>query len=77
MALVYAGGWVVDERRGRRRELRLPFGEVTPGPVVFASRDRVKPLDFTLCNVLFRRALAVELDAFSDPGTSAATPSSS
>lgn len=67
LVLVYAGGWVVDESTGRRRSLRLPFGEVARGVEVFASRDRVKPLDFTLCNVLFRRPLALSLQPFGDP----------
>jgi hypothetical protein len=67
LVLVYAEGWVVDESRGRRRALRLPFGERASGAAVFASRDRVKPLDFTLCNVLFRRPLALSLEPFRDP----------
>jgi len=67
LALVYAEGVVLDEATGRRRALLLPFGEVAPGPAVFASRDRVAPMDFTLCNVLFRRELAREIGAFDDP----------
>jgi glycosyltransferase involved in cell wall biosynthesis len=67
VALVYAEGLLVDEATGTRQELRLPFGEVAAGPAVFAARDRVRPMDFTLCNVLFRRSLALELDAFDDP----------
>ena len=67
LVLVYAGGWVLYEASGRRRALRPPFGRVERGATVFASRDRVKPMDFTLCNVLFRRSLAIERDAFADP----------
>lgn len=67
VVLVYAGGWVVNETTGRRKVLRLPFGEVARGVEVFASRDRVRPVDFTLCNVLFRRDLALSLQPFGDP----------
>jgi glycosyltransferase involved in cell wall biosynthesis len=67
MVLVYAEGQLLDTRTGRRTELRLPFEEVEPGARVFAARTKVAPQDFTLCNVLFHRRLAVELDAFADP----------
>lgn len=67
MVLVYANGYILDTRTGLRRELRLPFQEVENGSRVFANRDRVKPQDFTLCNVIFRRALALDLEAFSNP----------
>jgi glycosyltransferase involved in cell wall biosynthesis len=67
VVMVYADGYILDESTGVRRELRLPFGELEAGATVFASRDRVVPQDFTLCNVLFRRSLAVALDAFGNP----------
>ena len=67
VVIVYANGYILDEGSGVRRELRLPFGSLEKGTTVFASRDRVRPQDFTLCNVLFRRRLALELDAFRDP----------
>lgn len=67
VVLVYADGYVLDESTGRTEALRLPFGTVEEGTTVFASRDRVLPQDFTLCNVLFKRSLALELDAFANP----------
>lgn len=67
VVIVYANGTMVDESTGRTWELRLPFGSLERGTTVFASRDRVPPQDFTLCNVLFKRSLALELDAFADP----------
>jgi glycosyltransferase involved in cell wall biosynthesis len=67
VVMVYANGYVLHEGRGEREELRLPFGTLETGTTVFASRGRIGPQDFTLCNVLFRRALAIELDAFSNP----------
>ncbi|HYQ79913.1 MAG TPA: hypothetical protein VEP68_00360, partial [Anaeromyxobacteraceae bacterium] len=67
VVIVYADGYILDESTGTRQELRLPFGSLERGTTVFASRDRVFPQDFTLCNVLFKRSLAVELDAFDNP----------
>ncbi len=67
LVMVYANGYVLDEATGRRTELRLPFAEVERGITIFAARDRILPQDFTLCNVLFRRSLAMELGAFGDP----------
>jgi glycosyltransferase involved in cell wall biosynthesis len=67
LVMVYADGYILDEASGRRTELRLPFPEVERGTTIFAARDRVLPQDFTLCNVLFRRSLAIELSAFDNP----------
>jgi glycosyltransferase involved in cell wall biosynthesis len=67
VVVVYGEGWLLDTLTDQRTELRLPFQEVEPGPVVFASRNTVSPQDFILCNVLFHRRLALELDAFADP----------
>ena len=67
LALVYANGCILDTRTGERRELCLPFQGVQPGGRIFASRDRVRPQDFTLCNVLFNRSLALQVDAFANP----------
>lgn len=67
VVIVYANGYILDESTGRRRELRLPFRSLEKGTTVFAARNRVFPQDFTLCNVLFKRSLALELDAFDDP----------
>lgn len=67
MVLLYANGYILDSQTGERRELRLPFTNVENGCTIFASRDRVLPQDFTLCNVLFQRSLALQLNAFSNP----------
>ncbi len=67
VVIVYADGFVLDESTGTRQELRLPFGSLEKGTTVFATRDRVFPMDFTLCNVLFKRSLAMELNAFDNP----------
>jgi glycosyltransferase involved in cell wall biosynthesis len=67
LQLVYADGYVLYEGSGEMALLDLPFSGVVDGADVFASRGRVKPQDFTLCNVLFRRELAVHLGAFSNP----------
>lgn len=47
-------------------ELRLPWNPIEDGRRVFLGRGTVFPQDFALCNVLFRRDLALELDAFSN-----------
>jgi glycosyltransferase involved in cell wall biosynthesis len=67
VVMVYGEGYLLDMHTGQRTELRLPFREVEPGTRVFASRNRIHPQDFTMCNVLFHRILTMELDAFSDP----------
>jgi glycosyltransferase involved in cell wall biosynthesis len=67
LVLIYADAAVVDERRHRTETLVPPFDGVVDGVRVFLSRGTVRPQDFALCNVLFRRDRAVELDAFSNP----------
>jgi len=67
LVLVHAEGYLLDTRTGHRSELRLPYAEVESGTRVFSMRCQIAPQDFTLCNVLFHRRLALELDAFADP----------
>lgn len=67
IVLVYANGYILNAQTGQRKELRLPFEEIEAGPHIFSMRDRVRPQDFTLCNVLFQTKPAIALDAFSDP----------
>jgi glycosyltransferase involved in cell wall biosynthesis len=67
VVLVYGEGYVLDTQTDTRRELRLPFAEVQPGGHILATRNQIRPQDFVLCNVVFHRRLALELDAFSDP----------
>lgn len=67
VALVYAGGTLLDADTGAEERLVLPFEGVTEGREVFLSRGLVKPMDFTLCNVLFNRRLALQQNPFHDP----------
>ncbi|HEY0665073.1 MAG TPA: glycosyltransferase [Gallionella sp.] len=67
LVMVYAGGYLLDENTGRKETLNLPFAGIVDGVDVFVSRNTVKPLDFTLCNVVFNRKLARELNGFSNP----------
>jgi glycosyltransferase involved in cell wall biosynthesis len=64
VVMVYANGYVLEEATQTLIELTLPFTGIVDGRDVFLSRDRVRPQDFTLCNVLFRRAVAIGQDAF-------------
>jgi glycosyltransferase involved in cell wall biosynthesis len=63
---VYAGG-VVDDVELGPQELRLPFSGLVDGAAVLASRGTVRPLDMTLCNMVFRVADARRLGFMSDP----------
>lgn len=66
VSVVYAGGYIWDEKRETLKPLDLPFQSIIDGRLVFLSRGRVKPQDFTLCNILFRKLDAINEDAFSD-----------
>lgn len=61
LVMVYAQGYVLHETSKSKQKLLLPFREVEPGRTIFMSRGTVKPLDFTLCNVLFRRDVAISV----------------
>lgn len=67
MVLVYADGIIMIEGSHHQLELRLPFDTVTDGKTIFLSRGTVLPQDFTLCNVIFKRSLALSLDPFANP----------
>lgn len=67
LMLVYAGGYMLNESTGEQKTLVLPFEGVVKGVDVFLSRGKVKPQDLTLCNIVFNRLKAIELDAFSNP----------
>lgn len=67
LALIYADGYLLYEGARERRLLDLPFSGVVSGEAIFRSRGQVKPQDFTLCNVVFRRDLARQLNAFANP----------
>lgn len=67
LVLVYAEGYMLNESTGERKPLILPFEGVVKGVDVFLSRGTVKPQDLTLCNIVFNRPMAIELNAFSNP----------
>ncbi|MCW2312608.1 glycosyltransferase family 2 protein [Rhodoferax antarcticus] len=67
LVMVYANGYLLDESTGQQTLLELPFEENMHGVEIFMSRNTVKPQDFTLCNVVFNRKLAMNLNAFSNP----------
>lgn len=67
IVLVYGEGTILDETKKESTFLALPFPEVVSGIDVFMSRGTVKPQDATLCNMVFNRKLALELNAFSNP----------
>lgn len=67
IVMIYAEGYLLDEVSGERRLLVLPFDERVRGVDVFISRGTVKPQDFTLCNIIFNRQRAINLNAFSNP----------
>lgn len=67
LVMVYAEGYILDLDSGERKVLKLPFDEAVRGGDLFASRGTISPQDFTLCNVVFNRQLAIELNSFSNP----------
>ncbi len=66
ITLIYANGYILHEEKGILEKLELPFKEVEYGKEVFLTFHRgiVKPTDFTLCNVIFRKDLAKDVNAF-------------
>jgi glycosyltransferase involved in cell wall biosynthesis len=67
LVLVYAEGYMLNEETGEQKPLVLPFAGVVHGVEIFLSRGTVKPQDLTLCNIVFNRPMAVELNAFANP----------
>jgi glycosyltransferase involved in cell wall biosynthesis len=67
LALVYANGYLLNDQTGEKQSLNLPFSGIHSGQTVFCSRGAVKPQDFTLCNVVFRRDLARQFNVFLNP----------
>lgn len=67
VVVVYAEGYVLNERTGEQKPIVLPFEGVVKGVDVFLSRGTIKPQDLTLCNIVFNRAMAKTLNAFADP----------
>jgi len=67
VVVVYAEGYMLNESTGEQKPIVLPFEGVVKGVDVFLSRGTIKPQDLTLCNIVFNRSMAAELNAFSDP----------
>lgn len=67
IVLIYANGYILNEETKEMQELKLPFSEIEDGKKIFLSREKIKPQDFILCNVIFNKELAVKLNAFSNP----------
>jgi glycosyltransferase involved in cell wall biosynthesis len=66
VGLIYAGGFLDDEEFGTRSTIKPPFRGVVSGKEVFVSRGTVKPMDCTLCNIVFNKQLAHELNFLSN-----------
>jgi glycosyltransferase involved in cell wall biosynthesis len=67
VVMVYSNGTILNENTGEVQYLNIPFDGVISGKEVFLSRALVPPVDYTLCNILFNRKCAIDLDAFSNP----------
>ncbi len=66
IVIVYANGYIINENINKKEKLILPFKSVESGKTIFLSRNTVFPQDFCLCNILFKRNLALKLKAFSN-----------
>lgn len=66
IVMVYSNGYILDELKNIRSEIKLPFKEIESGKVIFLSRSKVLPQDFTLCNVLFNRKITLSENSFMD-----------
>jgi glycosyltransferase involved in cell wall biosynthesis len=66
IVIVYANGYLFYEDSNKMVEFILPFNPVESGKTIFLSRSKVLPQDFCLCNVLFKKNLALKLNAFSN-----------
>jgi glycosyltransferase involved in cell wall biosynthesis len=64
IVMVYANGQVLNADTGQMTPLHLPFQTIEDGKVIFLSRGTVRPIDFILCNVLFRTDVARGLKPF-------------
>lgn len=67
VTLVYSGGYIEHTMKGEMEKLILPYQGIMDGRYVFLTNHEVKPQAFTLCNILFRRSLALQFNAFSNP----------
>jgi len=62
--LIYANGYMKYEETGEIVPLELPFDKINDGKKIFLSRGTVKPQDFTLCNILFKKEEALKFHPF-------------
>lgn len=67
MKIVFSNGYLLMEPSGRIQRLILPYREVEPGINVFMNRGKLRPQDFTLCNVIFDRKAALAQKTFDNP----------
>jgi len=65
--LIYAGGILLDMRDNSKTKLEQPFNRINCGKDIFMTRNQVKPIDFILCNVLFKVEASKRLDCFNAP----------
>ncbi len=63
---VFANSYILYEDRQEFKKLALPYRKIESGKTIFLNRDKVKPQDFALCNIIFNTKLAKELNAFSN-----------
>ena len=66
IVIVYANGYIYYEQTKKMDEFILPYNTIENGKTIFLSRNKVIPQDFCLCNILFKRNLALKLNAFSN-----------
>ncbi|HWR73337.1 MAG TPA: glycosyltransferase family 2 protein [Nitrospirota bacterium] len=64
IVMVYSQGHILNENTGEMIQLYLPFREIEDGKRVFLSRGTVRPMDFTHCNVLFNRDIALSFKPY-------------
>ncbi len=64
ICIVYANGYIKHEDTGKMVPLKLPFNEINDGKKIFSSRGTVKPQDFTLCNILFKKNDTLRFKSF-------------
>ena len=66
VSLIYSSGYLLESGDGVFHPFKPSFEGMVEGPKVFLSIGTGKPLDFLLCNTLFRRDIALEEEAFTN-----------
>lgn len=69
ISIIYAAGYIghLDVSGVENRSpFDLPFNRISNGIDIFMARGKVKPQDFTLCNVLFNKKYAEAIDPFNN-----------